>query len=148
MMHITAALQYNTHVEPGSAGHAANMHLPTAQGVPSNEDFGLTKNQMDDQQSGGEVQLNTIFANWQKLRVIAEADKALDNETVNHIVDRISYASVLPGAFAHYDTVLIDLVFYLATAKLTKSATYKFANTMLAEANKRRKKGTGAVKAM
>jgi hypothetical protein len=149
MMHITAALQYATNVQPGSAGHAANMNLPV--GVGNVEQFGLTDNQFSDENLGAVKQMDIMHANWEQLRALSEADLKqgdLTDEEATMIQSRIDYASVLPDALAHYDTVLVDLLYYLASEGVQRSQSYLFAQQMLVEANARRSSGQGAVQSM
>jgi hypothetical protein len=142
MMHVAAALQYSTNVAPfkGNAEHMANMNLP--EGVGDLRSDGLAENQFEDIGN----QLDTMRDNWNKLRLLSQDDltnSLLTKKQQAVIQARVSYA----GDPSHYDTVLVDLLFYLANegGKVKKSKSYTFARQMLHEANARRKLGKGSV---
>ncbi len=145
MMHIAAAKQYATNVPPGkqNQGHMANMHLPLPQGAIGPQDQGLADNQTEEVIK----QMDTMSVNWQHLLKLSESDLnegMLNKEQQDVIQKRVSYAENT-AAMVHYDTVLVDLLFYLVAQRVQNSRTYVFANQMLGEANKRRRAGNGAV---
>jgi hypothetical protein len=153
MMHITSGLQYATNVPAGGVGHIANMNLPVAVGQVAllDAEFGLTDNQFNDLAIGAAPQLEIMFANWDHLSEEADLDEGsgrLTEEQVAVIKARIEYAKVLPGALAHYDTVLTDLLYYLRSEGVDQSRAYEYAHRMLTEANARRLAALGAVQAI
>jgi hypothetical protein len=139
MMHVTAALQYATNVpaQNGNVEHMVNMNLPTPIGTVGRD--GLAKNQIEDIGN----QLDMMRANWDQLLQISKKDKKLSPEQQEVIQARVGYA----GDAAHYDTVLVDLLFYLVSqgGDVKQSESYQFARRMLEEANLRRRKATGKV---
>ncbi len=146
MMHIAAAKQYATNVPPGkqNLGHLANMHLPMPQGLVGPQDQGLADNQTEEVKK----QMETMSVNWQHLLGLSQSDVksgVLNKDQQDVIQKRVSYAENT-AAMAHYDTVLVDLLFYLQAQGVQDSESYKFANQMLGEANSRRRAGRGAVK--
>jgi hypothetical protein len=149
MMHIAAALQYATNAPPtGKVGHVANMNLPApAPQAVLNPEFGLTDAQLD----AAAAQMNVIVANWDRL--LAEADLDVQNGDLSGaqraaINGRRDYAIDLPGALAHYDTVLFDLLYYLRAEGVAASRSYEYASRLLAEANGRRTTAVGAAAAV
>jgi hypothetical protein len=154
MMHITAARQYATNAPAtGGVGHVANMNLPAANAPlnPNDRDFGLADNQINEVNTGAATQIQTMFANWDQLSVESDLDLqtgALSAEQVALIKARIEYAKGMPGALAHYDTVLTDLLFYLVAQRVQPSRSYEYAHRMLTEANARRLAKVGAVVAI
>jgi hypothetical protein len=153
MMHITAGLQYATNVPAGGVGHIANMNLPVAVGqvAPVEADFGLTDNQFNDLATGAVLQLEIMVANWDHLSEEADLDEGngrLTERQVAVIKARIEYAKVIPGALAHYDTVLTDLLYYLRSEGVDQSRAYEYAHRMLTDANARRLAAVGPVQAI
>lgn len=147
MMHITAALQFNTNVGPGALGHGANMHLPVGNGEIVDQEHGMTENQFTDQGTGLLAQQKTVNENWDKLYELSRTDigdGTLTKAQAEVVSERIGYAQNI-GAIAHYDTVLVDLIFYFVAHGLQTSKSYQYANAMLTEANSRRSSGIGAV---
>ena len=152
MMHITAALQYDTNTAAG-VGHLANMNLPAPVGVvaPADAQFGLTPNQFDDVALGAVAQMDIMSANWDHLSTEANLDRINGDLTPAQrdvINARIDYAKILPDGLAHYDTVLFDILFYLRAEGAQASRSYDYANRMLTEANARRLAAVGPVQAI
>ena len=150
MMHISAGLQFHTYTPAPGVGHVANMNLPVPVGVvaPEDEDFGLTDNQFTDLVLGAQVQIGNMDLNWGNLGDEAQLD--YNTETITDVqrtfIDgRITYARVLPGMLAHYDTVLFDLLYYLRSEGAEASRSYAYAHNMLVDANERRGAAVGAV---
>ena len=145
MMHIHAALAYNNNIDSGMA-HGANMHLSAPK--PNEVEYrdGATKSQYDGK-NGIEEQSQQMIKNWETARETVEKDqknKKIDDDKATYLNKRIDYAQwVYP--YAHYDTVLIDVIYYLEAHDLQATTTYAYVTKMLTEANKRRVLGQGQV---
>lgn len=146
MMHIHAALAYNTNIPQGMA-HGANMHLP----VPlENEEvfmpMGATMSQYNGQ-GGIDEQQQTMYANWERARLEVGQDQNngdITQEQADLFNNRIDYAENIVSN-AHYDTVLIDVIYYLEGNNLQNTRLYEYTTRMLTEANQRRQTGEGLV---
>jgi Domain of unknown function (DUF4157) len=151
MMHIGAAIQYDTNAQPIGMAHVANMNLPAPIGIVPNDEWGLADNQMNDPVLGVAVQQQRMYDNWENLRAEGNLDNAnglLTNEqaaVLTGIGGRIDYAENGIAAMAHYDTVLIDILYYLVAEGLTGTRTYRYASRMMEETNGRRAAQVGAV---
>lgn len=144
MMHISAALQYQNNVLPGGVEHGVNVNLPLHDGTRAGDTF--TQNQLDDPQSGLKAQVATMKANWINLRQEVQLDQAanrISGVQANLIRQRITYAEGVPSV--HYDTVLMDILYWMRSKGLEDSRSYRYANDMLTEANVRRRSGVGNV---
>lgn len=148
MMHIHAACTYQTNAQ--GMVHGANMHLPAPlEGELQNATFGVSKSQ-DLNPGGVQDQEIQMSKNWDI--AIQEVGLDLQNETVDQrqadwLNKRITYAQGI-APFAHYDTVLMDVLYYMEGHKLQRSRTYDYATRMLQEANLRRNASNGQVVAI
>jgi hypothetical protein len=149
MMHIHTALTYNTNTPAGFA-HGANMHLPApAPGDAVHLPMGVTDGQYNDP-GGIAEQVYQMDQNWEQARqdVVLDLQNAdITQDQYNLFISRIDYAEgIVP--FAHYDTVLVDVLYYMVDHGLQATRFYDYATRMLAEANVRRVAGVGAVVAI
>jgi hypothetical protein len=120
------------------------MNLPAPVGNPDN--YGVTDNQVDDPNMGINAQILTMKANFAALEQLADGDVTnglLTPAQKNVISERKDYQDQEP--VPHYDTILLDLLFYLASEGVQNSEAYTFAQQMLADANNRRSSGMGAI---
>jgi hypothetical protein len=153
MMHISAALQYDTNAAPGGVAHVANMNLPAPIGPVPNDEWGMADNQMNDPLLGARVQMQTMSDNWENLRTEGNHDNAtgaLTDQQANVLTgkgQRIDYAEGI-SPMAHYETVLVDILYYLIDEGATGTRTYRYASRMMQESNVRRTNGVGAVLAL
>lgn len=150
MLHITAAVQYNTNVPAGAGavGHLSNAHLPASTGAGAANQWGVDPNQANDPVNGIAVQAQTMYNNWENLRaeVIRDNQRGdLSDDESDYIQRRINYAQTGPGAIAHNETVLTDIMFTMRSNNLHNTRTYQYAHRALTEANNRRNAGAGAV---
>lgn len=151
MMHIDAALQYDTNAAPGGMAHVANMNLPAPAGPVPNDEWGLADNQFNDPVLGVNVQRDTMHDNWENLRAEGNLDNMNGDLTdeqagmLTGIGGRIDYAQNGIGAMAHYETVLMDILYYLIAENANGTRTYRYASRMMQESNIRRTNRVGAV---
>jgi hypothetical protein len=103
----------------------------------SDEDLG--------QRAGAEQ--NKLDENRESLRTIVEKEKAVLGENVYPYLTggpsgsaRLDYM-LTGGMGAHYETVLTEMMMYLAAEGKQKTKTYRFMSRMLKEAIARRRKG-------
>jgi hypothetical protein len=146
MGHVNSGLQYATNVPPGEQLHNANMHLPVAGGAffPGTQ-VGL--NQFNDPVSGVDVQFATMANNWQQLVNLRTTDHGFTADEIGILDNREQYAQGVAQA-SHYDTVLVDILYFLQHRGLTETHYYLQATAMLQEANTRRRAGHGVVQAV
>ncbi|MBE8992775.1 hypothetical protein IQ275_37910 [Nostoc sp. LEGE 12450] len=110
----------------------------------------MADNQMNDPVLGAAVQQQTMHHNWENLRAegnLENANGVLTDEQANVLTaigGRIDYAQTI-SPMAHYDTVLVDILYYLVAEGLTGTRTYRYASRMMAESNGRRAARVGAV---
>lgn len=144
MGHVNSGLQYSTNIPPGEVYHVANMHLPQAVGELFDGDIAIGKNQRNDPQHGWAAQRVTMLTNWGLLANLRTGDHGFSTEEIAHLTDRENYAKgTVPEA--HYDTVLVDILYYLQHTGLTETHYYAQVTAMLREANLRRRAGMGDV---
>ncbi|HAS43474.1 MAG TPA: hypothetical protein DCS93_23545 [Microscillaceae bacterium] len=145
MMHIHAALTYNNNADSGIA-HGANMHLPAAKQNEVQDIDGASASQYNGK-GGIKEQTAQMEKNWETARKIVGEDvenKKLSNGHAKYLKSRIDYAEFM-HAYAHYDTVLMDVIYFLEGYNLQGTATYAYVTKMLTEANTRRASGQGQV---
>lgn len=145
MGHVASSQLYNTNIGPGPGTdyHVANMHLPALVGAPfAGQQFGL--NQLSDPVAGMDAQEATMDANWNVLANLLAGSSDFSLAERQLLQGRIDYGR---GAspYAHYDTVLADILFYLQHQHMDATHFYAQASAMLHEANLRRAAGAGVV---
>jgi hypothetical protein len=143
MGHVASSQLYDTQIGPGRDFHIANMHLPALVGAPfAGELFG--PNQMNDPVLGMNVQEENMDANWNVLENILTGSNDFSTAERQLLQGRINYGR---GAspYAHYDTVLADILFYLQYMHMDATHFYAQATAMMHEANNRRTARAGAV---
>ncbi len=146
MGHINSGLQYATNIAAGELYHVTNMHLPGAAG-PTFQESAIGINQRNDPQHGWEVQRQTMAVNWAVLQNLHTGDHGFSTDDITHLRARENYAQGV-GPETHYDTVLIDILYFLQATGLTETHYYAQATAMLGEANVRRRAGVGDVAAV
>lgn len=147
MAHVASSQLYDTQVPQGETYHIANMHLPVLN--PAGGFIGgniVGDNQITAAGLGARDQTLTMDANWTVLEGILWPSRDFSTHEKAHLQTRLDYArGVAPHA--HYDTVLVDLLYYLLHHNMHESHFYLQATEMLREANVRRGVvgGVGAV---
>lgn len=149
MMHVTTAVQYQQNAAAGGVANIANMNLPAAVGAVVNPAVGLDANQV----AVMNAQIAIMDGNWANL--VTEVTDEHANGTITNAqrdfligpagnTGKIGYArGMLP--MSHYDTVLVDLIYYFIAQGLINSRSCQYAERLLVEANARRAAGIGAV---
>jgi hypothetical protein len=144
MAHVASSQLYQTQVPEGDVHHIANMHLPALAGPVHPNEVHVGTNQLQDPVAGADVQQAVMIANWTILDGIVTTSNDLSPQESQHLQNRVGYA-VINNPDAHYDTVLLDILFYLQHRHMTETQVYLQATAMLHEANIRRAAGVGTV---
>lgn len=129
MMHIVSALQYKNYGSPGTDERFFTMHLPEFEEPKEERMIEHVRKQ-----------IFTMRENWGILRDEMKQDISegkLSKEQVDTLNDRIEYA--MNSTPAHYDVVLVEILYYMAAQGLVNTRTYQLATKMLHEANLRRR---------
>jgi hypothetical protein len=142
MGHVASSQLYQTQIPDGSTYHIANMHLPANTGATfAGTNVGV--NQVAGP-GGATAQEADMDANWITLDALLAQSHDFSTDEKQFLHGRINYAR---GAtpHAHYDTVLLDILYYLQHQHMTQTHVYLQATAMLHEANTRRAAGNGVV---
>ncbi|HWL34896.1 MAG TPA: hypothetical protein VNQ77_01760 [Frankiaceae bacterium] len=130
--HVAMPATYRTHRAAEEMDYpelwAANMHLP----MPALGSGGESA-----QAASYRRQKAVIERNWADLRTLFEGEEdQFTAPQLAHVTRRLDYAEA--SAHQHNETVLGDLMYWLAANGHAATRTYRFAARMLREANDRR----------
>ena len=141
LMHLTAAMDYSRpHVF--SPEDSTNMKLVAFSNfsitTPGHVDpMALESERYAMISDSSNHQIGILSQNWEWLQHIIESDTPISWSDRDYLCKRIDYACVT-GEATHYDTVLLDMLYYMKSKKLQKSNSYAKTRLLLNEANIRR----------
>jgi hypothetical protein len=141
MMHVTAGIDYQKApiistvddevfraLEFSNFSIAATPLLPTG---TDEEKYNAIRGSLD-------AQLVLTNANWLLLAQTLNADNGISPQLRGYLNARIAYAREGMNRETHYDTVLLDMLYYMKSKNIQDTVSYRAVKNMLNEANTQR----------
>jgi hypothetical protein len=126
IMHVTCDRQYVKPAWAAASLYGRNFHIPTT--LTTNDEVGQSLR----------AQQDIIDANYNRAADVLSRDssKVIDKRMRAYITERFTYGQGMPDV--HYDTVLFELLVYMAMKKTQDTPTFKYLEKLSEEAAERR----------